>query len=108
MRQSINKNRAARMGVTLRAAFDMSGPMVWKVSPPSIHLKRTLLIALIAALAAGCSKQTSEVPKLQENTEAYFAAHGIVPGQVNELRIGGTLFRFPAGVGLNPYTAQAV
>jgi len=65
-------------------------------------MKQTLLIALIAVLAAGCGKE----PKLQENTEAYFAAHGIVPGQDNELRIGGTLFRFPAGVGLNPYTAQ--
>lgn len=41
-----------------------------------------------------------------ENTEEYFKAHGIVPGQVNELRIGGTLFRFPAGMGLNPFTAQ--
>ncbi|HQT31603.1 MAG TPA: hypothetical protein PLE48_13690, partial [Thiobacillus sp.] len=44
--------------------------------------------------------------KLQENTEEYFKAHGIVQGQPNELRIGGTLFRFPAGVGLNPYTDQ--
>jgi hypothetical protein len=69
-------------------------------------MKRTLLIALIAILAAGCGKPTSKEPELQENTEEYFAAHGIVPGQVNELRIGGTLFRFPAGVGLNPYTAQ--
>ncbi|MDP1864543.1 MAG: hypothetical protein Q8K52_11640 [Thiobacillus sp.] len=69
-------------------------------------MRRLLLIALIAALAAGCGKQTSKKPELQENTEAYFAAHGIVPEQVNELRIGGTLFRFPAGVGLNPYTSQ--
>lgn len=64
-------------------------------------MRRLLLIALVAALAAGCGE-----PELQENTEAYFAAHGIVQGQPNELRIGGTLFRFPAGVGLNPYTAQ--
>ena len=69
-------------------------------------MRRLLLIALIAALAAGCGKPTSGKPELQENTEAYFAAHGIVQGQPNELRIGGTLFRFPAGVGLNPYTAQ--
>ena len=69
-------------------------------------MRRLLLIAVIAALAAGCGKQTSGKPELQENTEAYFAAHGIVQGQPNELRIGGTLFRFPAGVGLNPYTAQ--
>lgn len=44
--------------------------------------------------------------KLIENTEAYIAAHGIVPGQVNQIRIGSTLFRFPANVGLTPYTAQ--
>lgn len=69
-------------------------------------MRRLLLIALIAALAAGCGKPTSGKPELQENTETYFAAHGIVQGQPNELRIGGTLFRFPAGVGLNPYTAQ--
>lgn len=43
-------------------------------------------------------------PKLMENTEEYARAHGIVPGQANELRIGGVLFRFPAGVGLNPFT----
>lgn len=64
-------------------------------------MTRSLLIAMIAALATGCGE-----PELQENTEAYFAAHGIVQGQPNELRIGGTLFRFPAGVGLNPATAQ--
>jgi hypothetical protein len=55
----------------------------------------------VLALLAAC-----EEPELPSNTEAYFAAHGIVPGQANELRIGGTLFRFPAGVGLNPYTDQ--
>lgn len=66
-------------------------------------MKRTLLIALIAVLTAGCDRQT----ELLTNTEEYFAAHGIVQGQPNELRIGGTLFRFPAGVGLNPETAQS-
>ncbi|MDO9219879.1 MAG: hypothetical protein Q7T90_02530 [Thiobacillus sp.] len=60
-----------------------------------------IVLAIVLALLAACQE-----PQLQENTEAYFAAHGIVPGQVNELRIGGTLFRFPAGLGLNPYTAQ--
>lgn len=55
---------------------------------------------IMAAALAGCGEQ------LQENTEEYIRAHGIEPGQVNELRIGGTLFRFPAGVGLNPYTTQ--
>lgn len=69
-------------------------------------LKHMLLVILIAASITGCGKQTSKEPEFQENTEEYFKAHGIVPGQVNELRIGGTLFRFPAGVGLNPYTAQ--
>lgn len=67
-----------------------------------------LLVFLLAASIAGCDQPISTAPELQGNTEEYFAAHGIVPGQVNELRIGGTLFRFPAGVGLNPYTAQEV
>ncbi|MDO9008707.1 MAG: hypothetical protein Q8K57_18385 [Thiobacillus sp.] len=65
------------------------------------------IVGLIMAVAlAGCGEQTNKGPKLQENTEEYISAHGIVPGQINELLIGGTLFRFPAGVGLNPYTAQ--
>lgn len=63
---------------------------------------------IMAAAFAGCGEQTNKGPELQENTEEYFKAHGIVQGQPNELRIGGTLFRFPAGVGLNPYTAQEV
>lgn len=69
-------------------------------------MTRLLLIVLIAALAIGCGKQTSGEPELQTNTEEYFKAHGIVQGQSNELRIGGTLFRFPRGAGLNPYTDQ--
>lgn len=60
-----------------------------------------IVLAIALALLTACQE-----PQLSSNTEAYFAAHGIVPGQVNELRIGGTLFRFPAGVGLNPYTYQ--
>ena len=69
-------------------------------------MNRIVLMAVIAVLAAGCGERINKEPELQENTEEYFKAHGIVAGQVNELRIGGTLFRFPAGVGLNPYTAQ--
>lgn len=69
-------------------------------------MNRIVVAILIAASITGCGKQTSKEPQLQENTEEYFKAHGIVQGQPNELRIGGTLFRFPAGVGLNPYTAQ--
>lgn len=71
-------------------------------------MKHMLLAILIAASITGCGKQMSKEPQLQENTEEYFKAHGIVPGQVNELRIGGTLFRFPAGVGLNPHTATGI
>lgn len=67
------------------------------------------IVGLIAAAAfAGCGERMNKEPELQENTEEYFAAHGIVPGQVNELRIGGTLFRFPAGVGLNPHSATGI
>ena len=69
-------------------------------------MKQIIFLILLAASIVGCGKLASKEPELQENTEEYFKAHGIVPGQVNELRIGGTLFRFPAGVGLNPYTAQ--
>lgn len=69
-------------------------------------MNRIVLAILIAASITGCGKQTSKEPQLQENTEEYFRAHGIVQGQPNELRIGGTLFRFPAGVGLNPHSAQ--
>lgn len=69
-------------------------------------MKHMLLAILIAASITGCGKQTSKEPELMTNTEEYFQAHGIVQGQPNELRIGGTLFRFPAGVGLNPYTDQ--
>ncbi len=66
-------------------------------------MTRLLLIALITPLATGCGDQT-----LQTNTPEYFKAHGIEQGQPNELRIGATLFRFAAGVGLNPYTSQVI
>lgn len=69
-------------------------------------MKQIIFLIFLAASIVGCGKFASKEPELQENTEEYFKAHGIVPEQANELRIGGTLFRFPAGVGLNPYTAQ--
>lgn len=68
-------------------------------------MRKILLAVLFATLVAGCGKQNNEEPKLRGNTDEYFQAHGIVQGQVNELRIGGTLFRFPAG--LNPSTSEA-
>ena len=64
-----------------------------------------LLIAafsLVLMAVTGCDK----ISKLMPNTEAYIQAHGIELGKVNTLQIGGTLFRFPAGVGLNPYTSD--
>ena len=70
------------------------------------QMRSKLLLAAFLLLSISACGENSGSPELQENTEAYFKAHGIVPGQVNELRIGGTLFRFPAGVGLNPSTAQ--
>jgi len=69
-------------------------------------MKRLLIAAVSTVLITGCGNRTNTGQVLQENTEAYFQAHGIMQGQLNELRIGGTLFRFPAGMGLNPYTAQ--
>jgi hypothetical protein len=69
-------------------------------------MKRILLVAVSLVLVVAYKIQNNDKSKLTTNTEAYFLAHGIVQGQVNHLRIGGTLFRFPAGVGLNPYTSQ--
>lgn len=38
------------------------------------------------------------------NTEAYRALHGVYRGKASELKIGGVLFRFPAGYMPEPYT----
>jgi hypothetical protein len=69
---------------------------------------RLLAVAMMASFITGCENETMDTQKLQPNTEEYILAHGIARGQPNELRIGGTLFRFPAGVGLNPYTATGI
>lgn len=58
------------------------------------------VFTLVLMTVTGCDKKS----KLMPNTEAYIQAHGIEPGKVNTLQIGGTLFRFPVGMGLNPYT----
>lgn len=60
---------------------------------------------LSTMLIGGCDRIGSS--ELSSNTEEYWAAHGIVQGQINELRIGGTLFRFPADVGVNPFSYQS-
>ncbi len=71
-------------------------------------MKRLIFSIVMASILTGCGKHQNEESQPQQNTEEYFRAHGIVPGQPNELRIGGTLFRFPAGVGLNPYTETGI
>lgn len=42
------------------------------------------------------------------NSDAYLAAHGIVAGQSNELRINGVLMRFPPAYLPNPYTGGRI
>lgn len=69
-------------------------------------MRLMLLVVVFSVLVVVYKIQNNDESKLLENTEGYFQAHGIVQGQVNELRIGGTLFRFPVGVGLNPYTSE--
>lgn len=71
-----------------------------------MQIKMRWIVGFFSAVSiAGCGEQGSS--ELSSNTEEYFAAHGIVQGQVNEIRIGGTLFRFPADVGLNPFSYQS-
>ncbi|QNA88949.1 hypothetical protein G4G28_11450 [Massilia sp. Dwa41.01b] len=41
-------------------------------------------------------------------TRAYREAHGVVSGAVNELRLGGVLFRFPPDSTPEPYSAGPI
>jgi hypothetical protein len=46
--------------------------------------------------------------KPASNSPAYKAAHGLVEGQVNELRVRGVLLRFPPAFFPNPYSADDI
>lgn len=46
--------------------------------------------------------------KPASNSPAYKAAHGLVEGQVNELRVRGVLLQFPPAFFPNPYSADDI
>ena len=62
--------------------------------------KPWILGILICLFVTACNR---ERPPMR-NTEEYSKAHGIVPGQSNEIRVRGVLFRFPAEYLPIPYT----
>lgn len=47
-------------------------------------------------------------PKPSSGTEEYLKLHGYVDGQVNEIRVGGVLLRFPAGMKYSPETVKNI
>ena len=58
-----------------------------------------LVLGGVIVQLGGCNREQPV-----ERTEAYYALHGLVPGQVNELQIGEYKFRFPAENFPEPYT----
>lgn len=46
--------------------------------------------------------------KPSSGTEEYLKLHGYVEGQVNEIRVGGVLLRFPAGVKFSPHSSGRI
>lgn len=67
------------------------------------HVYIFLLICFLL-LAGYISMKLFAESKPMSNTEEYLKAHGYVEGQVNEIRLGRVLFRFPAGVKYSPHT----
>ena len=57
-------------------------------------------LSLVVILAGGCFDGDG-----LSNTPKNKAAHGHTEGEVNELKIGDTLLRFPAGMSYNPVTS---
>ena len=51
-----------------------------------------------------CLMKLFSNPKPDSNTAEGLAEYGYVEGQVNEIRVGGVLLRFPAGVKYHPHT----
>lgn len=58
-----------------------------------------LVLGGVIVQLSGCNREQPV-----ERTDAYYALHGLVPGQVNELQIGEYKFRFPAKNFPEPYT----
>lgn len=75
----------------------------WRLRPA------TLLAALITVASLGIAGwYVAKTRKPIGNTEPYRAAHGVVPGRVNELRVKGVLLRFPASYRVEPQTADEI
>jgi len=58
-----------------------------------------LVLGGVIVQLGGCNREQPT-----QRTEEYYALHGLVPGQVNELQIGEYKFRFPAENFPEPYT----
>jgi hypothetical protein len=65
-------------------------------------VKWLVLIGVSLAVLWWCAEIRYGAPSA--NTDAYRALHGVYRGKASELRIGGVLFRFPAGYMPEPYT----
>jgi hypothetical protein len=87
------------MSMTDRA----SKALRWRLRPA------ILLAALITVASLGIAGwYVAKTSKPIGNTEPYRAAHGVVPGRVNELRVKGVLLRFPASYRVEPQTADEI
>jgi hypothetical protein len=67
---------------------------------PSV--KWIVLIGISLTVWWWCAELRHGAPST--NTDAYRALHGVYRGKASELKIGGVLFRFPAGYMPEPYT----
>lgn len=67
-----------------------------------------LLILCLALFIAFWVIKLMGDPKPSSGTEEYLKLHGYVEGQVNEIRVGGVLLRFPAGVKYSPHTSGKI
>jgi hypothetical protein len=61
------------------------------------------VLAVSLALLGACVKE-----KPMSNTPEYRAAHGIVEGRANTLRVGDSAFQLPPGAVFDVYTADAI
>lgn len=61
----------------------------------------------ITTVVHGCNER-DRLRAPDPRTDAYYALHGLVPGQVSELQVGEYRFRFPASNFPEPYTSGKV